>query len=86
MYTVWIYYERTWRYTKGECHQGIETCSYHVKEVLFRNWNMLLTAAAKRNPQKHLETLENTSIKGGGQIREKQYTKEHYPEILSKGD
>ena len=47
---------------------------------------MLLTAAAKRNPQKHLETLENTSIKGGGQIREKQYTKEHYPEILSKGD
>lgn len=46
---------------------------------------MLLTAAAKRNPQKHLETLENTSIKVRGQIREKQCTKEHYPEILSEG-
>ena len=74
MYIVWIYYERTWHYTAGECHQGMETCS-HVKVFFSEIAIILLTAATK----KHLQHLRIPALVGG-QIREKQgHTQEHYP-------
>lgn len=64
MYIVWICYERTWQYTTGECHSGMETCSHCVKDVFScGNCNILFTAAIK-------QTVEDTSIRVAGQIRE----------------
>ena len=54
MYFVWICYERTWQYTTGECHPGMETCIHHVKYVFLVEIAILFTAAIK-------QTVEDTT-------------------------